>query len=80
MQFSTYYSLNYMHLADRRGFVNFLRSRHSSANETSIHSRHSLPSDEKRSHNSFIGGTDYFQDMEHERVIDSFVVITIVIY
>ena len=70
-----------LYLADRRGLIHFLRSSHSSASETASRSRrtsHSATSDRRHSIDYLAEGNDYSKDLEHRRVIDSFVVIIII--
>ena len=65
-------------LADRRGLIHFLRSSHSSISETTNRSRRtsrSTTSDRRHSTDCLQEVQDHSQDMEHKRVIDSFVVI-----
>lgn len=64
-------------LADRRGLIHFLRSSHSSASETTSRSRRtsrSVTSDSRHSVDLLIEERDQTQNVEHRRVIDSFVV------
>jgi hypothetical protein len=67
-------------LADRRGLIHFLRSSHSSASETTNRSRRtsrSATSERRHSTELLLDEENHSQDLEHKRVIDSFVVFSI---
>jgi hypothetical protein len=69
-------------LADRRGLLHFLRSSHSSTSETTNRSRRtsrSAVSERRHSNDYLLDVQDHSQDVEHKRVIDSFVVIIIIL-
>ena len=64
-------------VADRRGLIHFLRSSHSSVSETTSRSRRtsrSVTSESRHSVDLLIEERDQTQNVEHRRVIDSFVV------
>ena len=64
-------------LADRRGLLHFLRSNHGPANETTTRSRRtsrSLTADSRQNGDYSNEALDRSENLEHKRVIDSFVV------
>ncbi len=68
-------------LANRRGLIHFLRTSHTSTSETTNRSRRtsrSTTSDRRHSSDYLQEINDHSQDMEHKRVIDSFVVISFI--
>lgn len=68
-------------LADRRGLIHFLRPNHSSISETSTRSRRtsrSVTSERRYSTETLLDENNLAQDLEHKRVIDSFVVIILI--
>ncbi|CAF1314468.1 unnamed protein product [Adineta steineri] len=64
-------------IADRRGLIHFLRSNHSSMSESvNVRSRHasrSNASERRYSSDDLLDKQNHSEDLEHKRVIDSFV-------